>query len=165
MTSKYLAKRKINRAIAPEGKPRKYKTREELQKVVDDYFNTNDSRLKTFVDKDGNETTALVPAPYTISGLARAIGLDRAQIIEYGNNQEYYNVIKDARLRCQADVERRLLETSNQAGAIFWLKNNAGWRDEQIIDSTNRTETTVIYRPEKLPETTEGEIIDKPQLR
>lgn len=143
------------------GQPRAIKTKEELQKRIDKYFNDCDSRIKTFVDKDGNETTALVPQPYTMSGLAMSIGLDRARLLNYEREEtkEYYYTIKLARQRVEADMERRLYETSNQAGIIFGLKNNYGWRDERVIESTVKQESTVIYRPEKLPEPIEGEIV------
>jgi hypothetical protein len=157
--NKDMASRTIQKR-SHAGAPRRYETAEALQAAIDQFFNQCDSRLKTFVDKDGNETTALVPSPYTISGLALAIGLDRARLIEYGNNDEFYNVVKAARQRCEADIERRLLESSNQAGAIFWLKNNAQWRDQTEQTVTSKGEQTVIYRPEKLPEPTiEGEIV------
>jgi DNA-packaging protein gp3 len=143
------------------GRPRLYGTGDELRKAIDKYFNDCDSRIKTIWDKDGNETNMVVPAPYTISGLCLAIGMDRNQILEYAEHDEYSYHIKYARDRCIADVERRLLETSNQAGAIFWLKNNAFYRDTQEVRQTNVAEQTVIYRPEKLPDIVDGEIADK----
>lgn len=143
------------------GAPRLYKTREALQEAIDGFFLACDSRIKTFVDKDGNETTALVPAPYTISGLALAIGMDRSRLIEYGNNDEFYDTIKRAKQMCEADMERRLYETSNQAGIIFGLKNNYAWRDQSEQTVTSKGEQTVIYRPEKLPEPIEGEVVTR----
>lgn len=151
------------KAMAPRatrGQPRSYKTGAELQAAIDKFFLECDSRLKTFVDKDGTEVTARVPAPYTISGLAMALHMDRARLIEYQEHDEYYYAIKEARQKCEADMERRLYETSNQAGIIFGLKNNYGWRDQSEQTVTSKAEQTVIYRPEKLPEPTiEGEIV------
>jgi hypothetical protein len=61
-------------------------------------------------------------------------------------------------------MERRLYETSNQAGIIFGLKNNYSWRDQSEQTVTNKGEQTVIYRPEKLPEPViEGEIVGTPE--
>ena len=149
------------------GRPLAFETPEALQEAIDSYFLKCDSRLKTFVDKEGNETTALVPEPYTMSGLALSIGIDRRTLMEYKDNERkpFSHTVKLARDRVQADMERRLYETSNQAGIIFGLKNNYGWRDERIVESTVKQESTVIYRPEKLPEPIEGEIVpDTPQL-
>lgn len=147
--------------VKETGRPLKYDSPEALERAVSKYFDDCDSRLKTFVDKDGNETTALVPQPYTMAGLAYSIGVDRNTITNYQKQDYLGPIILDAKRRVEADMERRLYETSNQAGIIFGLKNNYGWRDEQQITSTNKTETTVIYRPEKLPEPIEGEIVDK----
>lgn len=153
----YMASRTLQRGV---GKPRTYPSEEALAEAIEAYFDRCDSRIKTFVDKDGNETTALVPEPYTVSGLGYAIGMDRAQLIEYGNNELYHNTIKSAKRRIEADLERRLLETSNQTGVIFALKNNNGWRDQTEQTVTNKGEQTVIYRPEKLPEEAiEGEVV------
>lgn len=135
--------------IATTGRPRKYKTEAELVKAIDGYFDACDSRIKTFVDKDGNETTALVPEPYTMSGLAYAIGLDRWQLVEYAKHDAFYPTIANSRGRVERDMERRLYETPNQAGIIFGLKNY-GWRDTQEVRQTNVDEQVVIYRPEKL---------------
>lgn len=147
---------------AHTGRPRLYKSEAELQVKIDQFFLECDSRLKVFADsKTGEEIVARVPAPYTISGLALALGMDRHQLIEYESNQEFYHAIKVARERCAADVERRLLESSNQAGAIFWLKNNAQWRDQSEQTVTSKGEQTVIYRPEKLPEPIEGEVVTR----
>lgn len=147
--------------IARTGRPRLYKTQQELDKLIAGYFNDCDSRIKTTMNKDGDELTMLVPAPYTLSGLALYLGMDRHQLMEYEQHDEFHHSIRLARLKIAADMERRLYETPNQAGIIFGLKNNYGWRDTQEIRQTNVEETTHIYRPEKLPEPVEGEITGK----
>ena len=144
------------------GRPRIYETEHDLMVAIDDYFETCNSRLKTFVDKDGNETTALVPEPYSIAGLRNHIRVNHDTIATY--KQVYPEAIRYAYDKIEADTVRRMLETSNQAGAIFYLKNAFGYRDEKQIESTNKTETTVIYRPEKLPDTVEGEIVEPKQI-
>jgi excinuclease UvrABC nuclease subunit len=111
------------------GQPPKYTDPDVMAKKIDEYFDYCDNRVKTFY-KDGQEIIANVPAPYTMSGLARALGMSRLSLINYSKKEDYFNTINNARERVQEDIETRLLETSNQAGAIFNLKNNFGWRDK-----------------------------------
>ena len=102
----------------PAGQPRKYRSAEALQSAIDKYFVGQDDRER----------------PYTITGLATAIGLDRKALIEYGSTAEYSNTIKAARARVKNSVEERLLQGGQAAGAIFWLKNNDKWQDKQEIE-------------------------------
>lgn len=122
----------------PVGKPLRFKTVEELQIAVDDYFNYCDNRVKTVYKSEGGEAYGInSPAPYTMSGLARALGISRQALSEYSHREHYGDTIKAARERVQEDIETRLMETSNQSGAIFNLKNNFGWRDKTEQDLTH----------------------------
>lgn len=117
------------------GRPLLYKTAEDMQKVIDEYFDYCDNRIKEIHDKEGSTVAITVPEPYTMSGLAYALGMDRRSIIEYKNRDEFFPTIKRARSKVERDVERRLLEGTNGAtGAIFNLKNNFGWRDQRDVD-------------------------------
>jgi hypothetical protein len=128
----------------PVGRPLLFKTNEELAKVIDEYFDWCDNRTKSIYIKDlGDNMEISSPAPYTMSGLARRLGIDRDTLLNYGKRDEYFGTIKDARERVQEDVETRLMETSNQSGAIFNLKNNFGWKD--------KTETDLTSGGDKLP--------------
>jgi hypothetical protein len=116
----------------PAGRPRAFSSPEQLQELIDAYFAKCDARVQTRFDKEGNPINSINPEPYTMSGLALSIGVDRTTLINYSHKDEYFNTIKAAKARVEQDVERRLLETSNQTGAIFSLKNNFdGWRDKQ----------------------------------
>lgn len=113
------------------GRPPAFKTPEEMQAKIDAYFAKCDSRVSTRFDKDGEPINTLNPEPYTMSGLALALGVDRETILNYAEKDDFFGTVKAARIKVQADVERRLMETSNQTGAIFSLKNNFGWVDKQ----------------------------------
>ncbi|MFE7720107.1 terminase small subunit [Nocardia rhizosphaerihabitans] len=139
------------------GRPLKFETVAELKSKVNAYFNRCDphtemQRVVTGHDKEGNAlfkdaevyTTAV---PYTITGLARACGTTRDVILDYESGKyddkddtdpqghRFSYVVKDAKLRVQENVELMSLQGAG-AGAIFWLKNNAGWRDRQELDHT-----------------------------
>lgn len=118
----------------PVGRPLKYKTVDELEAVIDEYFEFCDSRIKQIHTKEGTDMAITHPAPYTMSGLARRLNLSRQALMEYSHRDEFGDAIKRARDRIQEDVETRLMETSNQTGAIFNLKNNFAWKDKTEVE-------------------------------
>ena len=120
-------------SLQPVGRPLKYQDPEELQVLIDNYFESCWS-----IDSDGVRTQT---EPYTITGLGLSIGLSRRQIIEYGNRDLFHNAIKEAKLRCENYAEKILLSGRNQAGSIFALKNY-GWKDVQQLDVNDITEYT-----------------------
>ncbi len=105
----------------------KYKTQEELQKGIDKYFKECDEKEK----------------PYTISGLALALGIDRKTIVNYGNSDLFSTQIKEAKQRVQAKLEENaLMGKGNAVFTIFNLKNNYGWRDQ--VEVKNEHEITKV---------------------
>lgn len=105
----------------PAGRPPKYKTADELQKVIDKYFEVESEKP-------------------TVTGLAYHLGFETRQAIYHleNKNNELSYTIKRAVLKIESVHERGLQGNSN-AGHIFWLKNR-GWRDTQQIDqNTNIT--------------------------
>ena len=116
------------------GKPLRFKTVEELQVVIDEYFDYCNNRLVNGYDNKTNEQFAYIsPAPYTMSGLANRIGLSRQALMEYSHKEKYGDAIKEARNKVQEDVETRLME-KHPVGAIFNLKNNFGWKDRTEVE-------------------------------
>ena len=122
------------------GRPLKYKTVEELERLMDKYFL---SCWKQKIDMFGNpifvkdsrgkktKTKVMVQSePYTITDLATAIGMNRQMLIEYEKKDEFGDTIKRAKQLCHGYAERQLFIGKNPTGAIFNLKNNYGWRDK-----------------------------------
>lgn len=96
------------------GRPRLYNNPEQMQKVIDDYFINCKKEDR----------------PYTMSGLAFALGMDRRSLINYANKDEFFLTIKMAREKVEQQLEENaLLNKSNSIFTIFNLKNNFGWRD------------------------------------
>lgn len=117
------------------GRPPLYTEVEELQKIIDEYFNTCDERIiQVFSKKIGDVVEIKDPEPYTMSGLAYALEMDRRTLLEYGKKDEFSLTIKKARDKVHLDVERRLME-GNSTGAIFNLKNNFDWKDKTEVDN------------------------------
>lgn len=107
----------------------KYKTEEELAKGIEAYFNMCDEKEK----------------PYTISGLALSLGIDRATLVRYGDRDLFATQIKNAKQRVQAQLEENALTgKGNPTFTIFNLKNNYGWVDKQEIDNKTTNRVTII---------------------
>lgn len=99
----------------PVGRPPYYETSEEMQIIIDKFF-------------DDCKTQELHP---TVTGLALALDLTRQGLINYENkgNKDLVDTTKKAKLRVEAHIEQRLFH-NNAVGCIFNLKNNFGWKDK-----------------------------------
>lgn len=98
------------------GRPKKITSPDDLQVKVDAYFLFCEQNI----------------LPPTMQGLAIALGIDRDTLLRYSKQAEFYGTIKGARDKVCHWVEKELLfRSTNVTGLIFWLKNNAGWKDEQ----------------------------------
>lgn len=101
------------------GRPLKYKTVEEMQELIDAYFEDRIAKKK----------------PFTITGLAIALDTSRETLMEYEGREKFADTIKRAKQRCENYAEEYLFEGKNQTGAIFALKNY-GWKDKTETDHT-----------------------------
>lgn len=99
------------------GRPKAYTEVDKMQEKIDKYFNECDRKKE----------------PYTITGLALALDLDRKSINNYAKDSEFFPTIKKAKLIVENYLEKRLINDSSATGIIFNLKNNYGWSDKQEI--------------------------------
>lgn len=68
--------------------------------------------------------------PYTVSGLASALGMTRIELLNYEGKKALLKEVKLALGRCEAYAEESLY-TGKATGASFSLKNNfPGWKDK-----------------------------------
>jgi hypothetical protein len=102
----------------PCGRPRIFSSPEELQIKIDKYFEEAESKGK----------------PLTMSGLAIALGIERATLCNYNKDEEYFETIKKARAKVESSFEELLLSGKATAGIIFALKNNFGWADKNELE-------------------------------
>lgn len=98
----------------PAGRPVLYSTAEEMQTIIDAYFADCEAREK----------------PYTISGLAYVLDMSTESLRRYGEKDEFCATVKRAKLKVERYLEERL-DAAACTGAIFNLKNNFGWKDQQ----------------------------------
>lgn len=101
------------------GRPRKYKDVNELQQLIDEYFQICDETKR----------------PYTITGLALFLDMDRRTLLRYEKDyeDEFCLTIMRAKERVQEFVECCLFKKGIANGVMFNLKNNFGWEDKQTV--------------------------------
>ena len=142
----------------PGGRPNKFETPEELEKLIQHYF---DSITKTeyawnvktegkgkskkiiiepILNNAGEQVTytSYYEIP-TVTGMCLHIGISRSTLFEYEKKEEFTNTIKSAKDRIEKYNEEQLYRREQVTGVIFNLKNNFGWRDkqEQEVTATN----------------------------
>lgn len=107
-----------------------YKTPEDLQKAINKYFYECDNQTKTTVTAEGKIVTKKHQDAYTIEGLSNALGLERMSLINYEGREEFFDIIKKAKLACLANHNKKALNNEvNTTFSIFLYKNNYGYRD------------------------------------
>lgn len=127
------------------GAPPKYKTPEEMQKVIDAYFARCE---KTYNSKN--------PEYPTVTGLALALNMTRRTLLDYAEkNEEFSHTVSAAKGRVEAFVEQRLYQPS-ATGCIFALKNNFAWRDAQDVNLGGQKDNPLVISDE-----TDEEIIQR----
>lgn len=85
---------------------------EEFTRVAEEYFAAREAEDK----------------PFTVNGLALALGMTRETLLRYGEKDGFSDAVKAVRARLEEYWECRLAG-NNAAGTIFWLKNQ-GWSDK-----------------------------------
>lgn len=111
------------------GRPLKYESVEEMQVLIDEYF---ESCYIAEIDKEGKPYKVNI-RPLTVSGLAVALNMTRQMLVEYSSKDEFGDAIKKAKQVIEQWAEENLVTARNPAGQIFSLKNNYGWQDKQEI--------------------------------
>lgn len=124
------------------GRPAAYKTVEEMQVKIDEYFKdcdgayVKDGEGNLLTDKHGHPVKTK-PRPYTITGLALALGFTgRQALLNYEDKPEFIDTIRKAKARVEQYAEERLFDRDGANGAKFNLSNNfKGWTEKQQVDS------------------------------
>jgi len=121
--------------MAKLGRPPKYKTPEEMQKVIDMYFETD-----AYISM--GDVKMYSP---TISGLAFALGMTTEAFRHYEDKPDFLSTVKRAKQRVEIALEQRLYGNA-VTGSIFNLKNNFGWKDKTETEHSGALEVTSIER-------------------
>lgn len=112
--------------IPKVGRPLKFQSVEEMEKLINAYF---DSCFK--MNEETGEAEQI--EPFTVTGLALAVGTDRKGLCEYALREEFSNTIKRAKAFIENYAEKSAYTAKNPAGPVFILKN-FGWSDTQKLE-------------------------------
>ena len=134
------------------GRPPKYKTKEEMQEKIDEYFNscyrpigrtTSSGEYKILKDDNGNIIYEQ-HRPFTITGLADALDMSRQDLLNYQEKEEFFDTVTRAKRKCELYAEERLYDKDGNRGAMFSLSNNfKDWKEKQSIEANVNTEIKV----------------------
>jgi hypothetical protein len=138
--------------VNPVGRPLAYKTADEMQIVIDKYFEEckgeelKDAAGESRLDKYGhpiiwNET------PPTVTGLALALGFNSRQaLLNYQGREDYNDTVMRAKARCERYAETRLFDRDGSNGAKFSLQNNfKSWSEKQELNVSHSFETLLSH--------------------
>lgn len=100
------------------GRPKIFNDVKEVEEKINTYFNYCEEKEK----------------PYTMSGLAYYLGISRQTLVNYSNQDQFFDTIKKARDRVQMQLEENALSNkANPTFTIFNLKNNFDWKDNNEV--------------------------------
>ena len=133
----------------PAGRPPYYKTVEEMQKLIDEYFEKSSG--EPLLDADGNpvlhkgEPIMIKQYPLTVTGLALALGFtSRQAIMNYQDKQEFVDALTRAKLVIENYANQRLFDKDGVQGAKFTLTNNYDGYKERTETDLNIKEMPMI---------------------
>ena len=127
----------------PVGHPRKYKSKEDLNKKIDEYFSQckpeyllDDDGIQVLTDK-GVPIRININAP-SLSGLALYLGFASRQSI-YDNEklEEFSYIYKKARTKVEEWIYQHSLDGSVPPAVGIFILKQFGYTDRQTIDYTN----------------------------
>ena len=133
------------------GRPPFFSSVEEMQKAIDEYFEECDGRV--LLDEDGkpmrNKDGKVIRddrRPYTITGLALALGFNSRQaLLNYEGKEEFHDTVRRAKARVERYAEERLYDKNGSNGAKFALANNfKGWTEKQTIEADVNSKMNIV---------------------
>lgn len=138
----------IKNDINKGGRPKAFNTPEELETLLNEYFDWCDEQKEINYDKKGNPI--IIRKPYTISGICVYLDISKETWCEYSKKAGFSESCKRAKAKVENYVEEGSMNGKlNVVGAIFNLKNNFGWVDRQEVVNTTQPEKLSIEELEK----------------
>lgn len=133
----------------PAGRPPKYNTPEEMQRIIDLYFlacKAHQAESAEMLEKLSDEDLLIINGiddvfP-SISGLAYTLDMSTEALRNYEDKGEFLATVKRAKQRVEMSLEQRLAGTA-VTGSIFSLKNNFKWKDKTEVENTGNFTVTI----------------------
>ena len=143
--------------MAKNGHPPKYVTVEEMQAVIDRYF--EDCKGEPIIGDDGmpildkfGQRFIIHQRPPTVTGLALALGFtSRQALLNYQAKKGFVDTVTRAKARIEAYAEERLFDRDGQRGAEFSLRYNFRWVNDEKKDDGGESTCGVAELPAVMP--------------
>lgn len=135
----------------PGGRPLKFETAADLDLAIQTYFDECDPHIINHMEATGfNERGQTMFAerkimsdqkPYTMSGLARALGISRQGLLDYSKRDEFVDSVQAAKQRCEEYAESQLFGPYANGAKFNLINNHRGkyqaWADKQELTGAN----------------------------
>ena len=131
----------------PGGRPPKWESVEQLEELIEKYFEECANHKKQIVTKEGEIVEVPDPKPLLIEGLVYHLNTNRQTLLDYQDKDQFSDTIKRAKKRIELDVvSRAMTGASHGTVSIFYMKNNMGYKDQQEVAHTGDIE---VRRPQR----------------
>ena len=132
------------------GRPRAFNTPEEMEKLINEYFEIKTKNVRKVILKDG-QTVVEIPEPETvhIAGLCAYLEITDETLRQYQKKEGFSGSIMRAKQMCQSYAADMCFKGKNKAD--FVLMNNFGWKNRSEQENTGQgivSITTVITEKE-----------------
>jgi hypothetical protein len=135
------------------GRPPKFFTPEQMKKEIDKYFKECQDNTSQVVTKEGLIVDIKDPKIPCYAGLAYALDMDRHQLWNYSNKDDFYLTIKKARDLITQMLEDSLINSKNNPVGKIFISKNYGYTDKQEIEMIKPLEIVLSdYRGAKKEE-------------
>ena len=141
--------------MAKMGRPPKYVTVEQMQAVIDQYF--EDCKGEPIIGDDGRPILDKYGQPFIINQrpptvTALALGFtSRQALLDYQAKKGFVDTVTRAKSRIEAYAEERLFDRDGQRGAEFSLRYNFRWVNDEKKDDGGESVCGVAELPAVLP--------------
>jgi hypothetical protein len=116
------------------GRPLKFDDPVKLEMAIDSYF----------------EDQIAQGRPFTLTGLALALDVDRRTLYNYSQKDKFFPAISRGRQMCEQYAAEHLFTGRNTRGAEFTLNVNHGWTPESKVNQSGEV-AFVVRLPAKKP--------------
>jgi DNA-packaging protein gp3 len=136
------------------GRPKKFDNVEQLENLIEGYFDYCDNYAykQKYIDKEGETKEKIIfsPKPYTVSGLCAFLGISRETLNDYSKKEEFSDTIKAAKIAIEAEkVEGATQGKYNATIVIFDLKNNFDWKDKTEVDNNHKGNISLHFNEQQ----------------
>lgn len=143
MSKKLIAQQSTNKEKNKGGRPRAFNSPEEMQRLLDEYFEIKSGHKKTVILKDGTLVEVPYPEPVHIAGICAYLGITYETLGQYQKQDGYSEPITRAKLMCEEYAVNMCFKGNNKAD--FVLQNNFKWRNRSETENKSENTVKIVY--------------------